>query len=70
MSQAKSQPMKLKFEADKLTVINPTLDLSAPWGLFAVLTGVMLLSVALARLALLPAASCSRATGAVVLSLA
>jgi Na+/proline symporter len=33
-------------QADKLTVINPTLDLSAPWGLFAVLTGVMLLNLA------------------------
>ena len=31
---------------DKLAVINPTLDLSAPWGLFAVLTGVMLLNLA------------------------
>ena len=30
----------------KLTVINPTLDLSAPWGLFAVLSGVMLLNLA------------------------
>lgn len=30
----------------KLTVINPTFDLSAPWGLFAVLTGVMLLNLA------------------------
>ena len=34
------------------------------------LTGVTLLNVALARLALLPAASCSRATEAVCLSLA
>jgi Na+/proline symporter len=33
-------------QADKLTVVNPTLDLSAPWGLFAVLTGVMLLNLA------------------------
>lgn len=33
-------------KANKLTVINPTLDLSAPWGLFAVLTGVMLLNLA------------------------
>ncbi|HEX4848812.1 MAG TPA: sodium:solute symporter [Novosphingobium sp.] len=31
---------------DKLALINPTLDLSAPWGLFAVLTGVMLLNLA------------------------
>lgn len=31
---------------DKLAIINPTLDLSAPWGLFAVLTGVMLLNLA------------------------
>lgn len=31
---------------DKLAVINPTLDLSAPWGIFAVLTGVMLLNLA------------------------
>lgn len=31
---------------DKLAAINPTLDLSAPWGLFAVLTGVMLLNLA------------------------
>ena len=30
----------------KLTLINPTLDLSAPFGLFAVLTGVMLLNLA------------------------
>jgi len=30
----------------KLDVINPTFDLSAPWGLFAVLTGVMLLNLA------------------------
>lgn len=30
----------------KLTLINPTLDLAAPWGLFAVLTGVMLLNLA------------------------
>jgi Na+/proline symporter len=30
----------------KLTLVNPTLDLSAPWGLFAVLTGVMLLNLA------------------------
>ncbi|MFM5954188.1 MAG: sodium:solute symporter family transporter [Novosphingobium sp.] len=31
---------------DKLTVINPTPDLSEPWGIFAVLTGVMLLNLA------------------------
>ncbi len=31
---------------DKLALINPTLDLSAPWGLLAVLTGVMLLNLA------------------------
>jgi solute:Na+ symporter, SSS family len=31
---------------DKLAVINPTFDLSAPWGLFAVLSGVMLLNLA------------------------
>ena len=31
---------------DKLALINPTFDLSAPWGLFAVLTGVMLLNLA------------------------
>lgn len=30
----------------KLIVINPTFDLSAPWGLFAVLSGVMLLNLA------------------------
>jgi solute:Na+ symporter, SSS family len=30
----------------KLAVIDPTFDLSAPWGLFAVLTGVMLLNLA------------------------
>lgn len=33
-------------QAGKLDVINPTLDLSAPWGLFAVLSGVMLLNLA------------------------
>jgi Na+/proline symporter len=32
--------------AGKLAVINPSFDLSAPWGLFAVLTGVMLLNLA------------------------
>ena len=31
---------------DKLTLIDPTFDLSAPWGIFAVLTGVMLLNLA------------------------
>ena len=31
---------------NKLAVINPTLDLSAPWGLLAVLTGVTLLNLA------------------------
>jgi Na+/proline symporter len=31
---------------DKLALVNPTFDLSAPWGLFAVLTGVMLLNLA------------------------
>ena len=31
---------------NKLRLINPTLDLSAPWGLFAVLSGVMLLNLA------------------------
>ncbi|MFN3515673.1 MAG: sodium:solute symporter family transporter [Novosphingobium sp.] len=30
----------------KLNVVNPTLDLSAPWGLLAVLTGVVLLNLA------------------------
>ncbi len=30
----------------KLAVVNPTLDPSAPWGLFAVLSGVMLLNLA------------------------
>ncbi len=30
----------------KLAVIDPTFDLSAPWGIFAVLTGVMLLNLA------------------------
>jgi solute:Na+ symporter, SSS family len=30
----------------KLAVVKPTFDLSAPWGLFAVLTGVMLLNLA------------------------
>ena len=30
----------------KLSPVNPTLDLSAPWGLFAVLSGVMLLNLA------------------------
>lgn len=30
----------------KLALVNPTFDLSAPWGLFAVLTGVMLLNLA------------------------
>ncbi len=33
-------------KADKLTVVNPTFDLSAPWGLFAILSGVMLLNLA------------------------
>ena len=32
--------------ADKLAVIDPSFDLSAPWGLFAVLTGVTLLNLA------------------------
>ncbi len=31
---------------NKLMVINPTFDLSAPWSLFAVLTGVMLMNLA------------------------
>ena len=31
---------------DKLALVNSTFDLSAPWGLFAVLTGVMLLNLA------------------------
>jgi SSS family solute:Na+ symporter len=31
---------------NKLRLINPTFDLSAPWGLFAVLSGVMLLNLA------------------------
>lgn len=31
---------------DKLALVNPTLDLSAPWGILAVLTGVMLLNLA------------------------
>lgn len=32
--------------AGKLAVVNPTFDLSQPWGIFAVLTGVMLLNLA------------------------
>ena len=40
------QAFETLAKADKLTVINPTLDLSAPWGMFAVLTGVMLLNLA------------------------
>lgn len=40
------QAFETLAKADKLTLVNPTLDLSAPWGLFAVLTGVMLLNLA------------------------
>jgi Na+/proline symporter len=32
--------------ANKMVLVNPTLDLSAPWGLLAVLSGVMLLNLA------------------------
>jgi Na+/proline symporter len=40
------QAVDTLMQANKLTVVNPTLDLSAPWGLFAVLSGVMLLNLA------------------------
>lgn len=45
-----SLPMNLGQALDalgpKLTLVNPAFDLSAPWSLFAVLTGVMLLNLA------------------------
>ena len=46
LDMSAGQAFETLAKADKLTVINPTLDLSAPWGLFAVLTGVMLLNLA------------------------
>ena len=39
-------PQAIAALGPKLNLINPTLDLSAPFGLFAVLTGVMLLNLA------------------------
>ena len=46
LDMSAGQAISKLVQADKLIVINPTLDLSAPWGLLAVLTGVMLLNLA------------------------